>query len=382
VASIKQTASGRYRVRWREHPGANPKMATFDRRVDALRFATRTEAALLDGSYVDPAAGRVTLTEWWDTSAGRQLWRPATTQSAGYAWQRVAPVLGSRPVGSLRPADVTGLVGWVLAAGVAPSTVRLTLGKLRQCAKAAIVEGIVVRDFTPGVKVPDPGTSRLTIPTGADVEALLDAADEKMGLAVLLGARAGLRRGEVLGLTTDRIGWLDTAPAITVDRQGARASMGEPMSWKPPKTAASVRDVPVPGSLLIDLARRLETVGLGEDGLVVHSSGKGMTSARFDEAWRALRGRAGLHIRFSALRHFYCSTLLSAGVNVVAVARAAGHSSPALTLGVYGHVMGSDHDRIRAVLDSAVSPSCHDATEDGEASPVGQAPVRVLRSQV
>ncbi len=44
---------------------------------------------------------------------------------------------------------------------------------------------------------------------------------------------------------------------------------------------------------------------------------------------------------FHALRHSHASALIAAGVDVVTVSRRLGHSSPAITLGVYAHRFGS-----------------------------------------
>jgi site-specific recombinase XerD len=55
------------------------------------------------------------------------------------------------------------------------------------------------------------------------------------------------------------------------------------------------------------------------------------------------------------LRHVYASTLLSDGVSVAAVASWLAHSDGgALLLRTYAHVMPSDAERGRAVLDAAL----------------------------
>jgi integrase len=225
------------------------------------------------------------------------------------------------------------------------------LGKLRQCSRAAVIEGIISRDFTLGVKVPAGETRRLTIPSASDVDRLLEAADPTMAIAVLLGAKVGLRQAEMLGLTADRVSWMRDH-SVTVDRQATRRTRSAPMTWGPPKSPSSNRTVPVPEDLVLDLAALVEARGgPGDDGLLVHTAGHGWARWQIDKEWRRLRSRVGLdHVRYHDLRHHFCSTLLSAGVNVVAVARIAGHSSPSITLDVYGHVMGDDHDRIRAAL--------------------------------
>jgi integrase len=248
------------------------------------------------------------------------------------------------------------LVAKLLDDGCAPSTARLAVQKLRGCARAAVAEGLIGRDFTLGVRVPDSAPTRLVIPEAVDVAALLEAADDRMAIAVLLGADAGLRLSELLGLSSDRVSWLSSKPTVTVDRQSAKSVLGAPVTFTAPKTASSVRDIPVPAELLGDLAARLERTGLGEEGLLLHDGGRGWTKNRFHDAWRSLRSEAGLDgVRFHDLRHYFCSRLLAGGVNIAAVARAAGHSSPSVTLDTYSHVLGDDHEKIRAVLGGAES---------------------------
>jgi site-specific recombinase XerD len=69
-----------------------------------------------------------------------------------------------------------------------------------------------------------------------------------------------------------------------------------------------------------------------------------------DRARKPARRAAGL-----PATHVYASTLLSDGVSVAAVASWLGHGDGgALLLRTYAHVMPSDADRGRAVLDAAL----------------------------
>jgi integrase len=80
--------------------------------------------------------------------------------------------------------------------------------------------------------------------------------------------------------------------------------------------------------------------------------------------WRGVRqglapaqGAGGLPAaRFHDLRHTYPSTLLSAGVAIPAAAEFLGHT-PAILLGVYGHLMAGDSDRARAAVQAAFAGS-------------------------
>ena len=55
--------------------------------------------------------------------------------------------------------------------------------------------------------------------------------------------------------------------------------------------------------------------------------------------------------RFHDLRHFWASSALSKGVNVVAVSSQLGHSSTEITFQRYTHVLERSRDELREMLD-------------------------------
>ena len=62
--------------------------------------------------------------------------------------------------------------------------------------------------------------------------------------------------------------------------------------------------------------------------------------------------RANSPIGFHGLRHTHASLLLNGGASVKAVSSRLGHSSAALTLGIYAHVLpGADEDAARRIDD-------------------------------
>ena len=69
------------------------------------------EASKLDGSYVDPTAGKQTFgalaEEWRD----RQVHRPSTqAQVASHLRNHILPAFGNRRVASIKPSDVQAFV--------------------------------------------------------------------------------------------------------------------------------------------------------------------------------------------------------------------------------------------------------------------------------
>src|SRR5690606_25638608 len=83
-----------------------------------------------------------------------------------------------------------------------------------------------------------------------------------------------------------------------------------------------------------------------------------VTRPTFDaRIWRPALIRAGIVPSRStgtrALRHFYASTLLEAGVSIKVLAEYLGHSDPGFTLRTYTHLMPSSDGRARDVFDGA-----------------------------
>ena len=63
---------------------------------------------------------------------------------------------------------------------------------------------------------------------------------------------------------------------------------------------------------------------------------------------------AGLKATFHSLRHSHASTLIASELDVLTISRRLGHGSPAITLGVYGHLFKTD-DRAAAIMEAALT---------------------------
>ena len=69
--------------------------------------------------------------------------------------------------------------------------------------------------------------------------------------------------------------------------------------------------------------------------------------------WAALMGKANLKATFHSLRHTHASTLIPSDLDVLTISRRLGHGSPAITLGVYGHLFRPD-DRAASIMEAAL----------------------------
>ena len=78
MASIARRPDGTWRPRYRDADGKEHSRH-FARKVDAQRWLDEVTATVVTGMYVDPKAGRVTLSAFYATWAARQVWAPGTS---------------------------------------------------------------------------------------------------------------------------------------------------------------------------------------------------------------------------------------------------------------------------------------------------------------
>jgi integrase len=360
VASIARRPDGTYRPRFRDESGKE-HARHFKRKVDAQRWLDEQTAAMVTGAYVDPRSGRMTFAEYAEQWRTTQVVRPTT----GLAYERVLrrnvyPRLGARPLASIRPSDIQGLVAWLSTdaedrPALAPRTVRVTLSVASAVFKSAVRDRRLVANPCVGVRLPEVHRSQVQPLPTASVVALRDAMPLRWRAAVVLGAGTGVRQGELLGLTVDRIDFLRRQ--MVVDRQLINLP-GLAPHLAPVKTRASVRTVPLPQTVVDSLAGHLAAFPPGPSGLVfVGEDGRPMLrSAWSGSVWRPAVAAAGLDfsVTFHALRHYYASLLIRHGESVKSVQARLGHSSAAQTLDVYSHLWPDSDDRTRDAVDAVL----------------------------
>ena len=369
MASIDRRPNGKWRARYRLHPGGPQRARHFDRKIDAERFLVGVQGQLLDGSYLDPAAGKVTFGEYASSWQAAQVHRATTVaQVDAHLRNHVLPVFGDRSIGSIRPSEIQA---WVRGcAGVlAPATVEVVFRIFSAILADAVADRLVVRNPAKGVRLPKKPTDAIVPPTVEQVESVRAELPERYRALVTLAAGTGLRQGECFGLTVDRVDFLHRS--ITVNRQLVLVGSGPP-TFGPPKTSASVRAVPLPDVVGLALAHHLERWPTGDDGLIfTNDRGEALRRNRFNEVWRAARASAGANaLRFHDLRHFYASLLIAHGESVKVVQARLGHASASETLDTYAHLWPDNEERTRAAVDGVLGANLPNSIQPIERSQV------------
>jgi integrase len=357
MASIDKRPNGTYRARWREYAGGPQKTRAFPRKIDAERFLDGIRGDMARGAYVDPEAGRQTFEAFADEWAAGQDWKATTREGWGDHRKRLMAQIGPVPLAAIDGVRLRKLqrdVGEIYAR----TTTAVTMSYAKTIMRAAFAAGRIGRDPTVGVRAPkvrageaDGRVGPAQVPTRAEVAAILASAPTAYRAAIALGI-AGLRVGEVLGMSADRV-VLDRRE-VTVDRQVQK--VGGELVFTTPK-AEKVRTIVVPGVVAVELRRHLRS-GVPIQG----TSGLPLWGALlrrdqfYDAAWHPALKAAGLEgqFKFHSLRHFCASTLLAEGAPITAVAGHLGDTVETVSR-TYIHWLRDDRDVPADVLDRVLA---------------------------
>jgi integrase len=279
------------------------------------------------------------------------------------------PTLGRVKLKALTPAHVRSLYREKLEAGSSARTVRYIHTTLHKALKQAVMDGLIPRNATEAVKPPQTSREEMHPLTPEQAKHLLQVAHEvgdRLEALYVLAIHTGLRQGELLGLKWDDVdledGSLQVRRTLTITKSGP--------VFTAPKTTSSRRSVKLTSYAIEVLKSHLERqlaeidrVGSlwspgDADGLVFASETgepldrRAVTKLKF----KPLLKRAGLpEIRFHDLRHTCATLLLTRNVNPKIVSEMLGHSTIAITLDTYSHVLPNMRDQAAAAMEEALS---------------------------
>lgn len=363
MASIERVAkrSGEraWRARYRS-PDGRTREKWFDRKIDAEQFLTSIEHSKNRGAFVDPNAGQVRFADFADEWAAAQDWKATSRDSWPPVLKRLNALLGTMPLASIDQLTLKS-ARQKLSERYARSTVTLTMAYAGMIMRAAHASGRIGRDPTRGLKPPKARADDLDgrvgpdqVPTRAEALSILGGAPAPHRAAIALGLN-GLRIGEVLGMSADRIDI--EAGTVTVDRQLQR--IGGQLVLTTPKSEKT-RTIKLPDVVAVELRRHLRD-HQGE-GLLFRGV-RGTPMMRRDQlyasAWRPALRAAGLaedRFVFHSLRHFCASSLLAEGAPITAVAGHLGDTVETVNR-VYVHWLRDDRDVPAAVLNKVLTPT-------------------------
>lgn len=346
MAKKKMRKDGRFEV-----------TATIDGKRYHFYGETQHEARQKRDEFVDmmgkcPLADKkITLAEWCEA------WLETITQSVAWSTKiSYADVLHRfiirAPIGSVLLTDLKPQmfrVYWqqLLDEGKASRTVIYCHTVTNMALKQALYDGAIYVNPLSAVKRPKLVKKEIVAMTKEQLHTLLEAVDDPLYKNIfIVGARTGMRREEILGLTWPNINF--ERGQLTVQKTVIRTD-GKMHLVDTTKTKSSRRTISLDDEAL-DVLREQQVIYLRyrlaggkrfEDLELVfcRENGKPIHPDSVTQWFRRYADRCGLHqFTFHSLRHTHATLLLEAGVNFKIVQTRLGHSSFTTTMDTYAHV--------------------------------------------
>jgi integrase len=356
VIDVRDPQTGKRKRRWHSFAGTKRQA-----QIECARLISERQ----DGAAVDPS--RITLAAFLDRFERDWVAVHVSPHSAGRyqgALGHVRRELGDRQLQKLRAADIAGLYATLSRAGLAPRTIRLIHTVLHRALGQAKTWGVIrdnPADYAKAPKAPDQETEMLQPDQARE---LLDRLRGRpLYLLASLALATGMRRNEMLGLR-----WRDVdldAGKLTIE-QSLEQTPAHGIRIKAPKTRKGRRTISLPASTVTELrdhwrAQQEQRLALGlgrapaDTPVLATYDGKPQSPNAVTKAWPVAMAAIGMSgVTLHSLRHTHASTLIASGVDILTVSRRLGHSSPTITLGVYGHLVQGTDDRAAAVMDTAL----------------------------
>jgi integrase len=373
-------ANGRYRARYRDRNGRS-RSQTFDLKKDAQDFLDDASTDTRRGDFIDPQKRRESFDHWadrwWATTVKL---RPTTRRGYwGVLDRHVRPYFTGMKLADVDYADVEDFIADRLGAGLSPKYVRQALSVLSLIFKLA-VKSRVRRDNPAadhGLTVRSRKIREGDVLDMTQAQKLIEHVKDPYKPAVWLLLLTGMRPAELCGL---KVGSVDFArhtvhvydTLLPVHKYADEAYQAAVPGG--PKTDAGDRSIPIPAwlanelaAMLAERAQRLgHTVMPADSPLFITPKGHPLHRDRFRQSVvRPALVAAGLpeKLRTYDLRHSHVSLLIDQGANVLAVAQRTGHTDPAMTLRVYGHLFEGVQKHLTRQLDELRAATAGQPTE-------------------
>lgn len=171
---------------------------------------------------------------------------------------------------------------------------------------------------------------------------------------IATGLLLGIRRGELMGLRWGDIDW--DRKSISIQRAAYRVSRQE-QRIKVPKTATSLRSIPIPEPLVKVLkAWQAEQQGGPEDYICTDSQHRWLHVDAPTKWFAEFITRHQLPpLNLHGLRHTAATIMLEAGIPVRTLSEHLGHGQTSTTTNIYAHTTQASREQAATALQNAIT---------------------------
>src|SRR5450759_1470223 len=245
----------RYTAMFRDPYGRTRSAGTFATSRDAGRAADRQGDTVSDGTWIDPAAGRITFQEY-----AEEIWLPSrhleVTTRAGYQSylrNHFVPYFGHMRLARIMPSTIQGWVTQAVELGLSPRSIAKYHVMLHSVFARAVRDRMIAFNPCENTELPKVVLTKTRTLTPEEFSSVLAAAPDRFKALVLTGIETGLRWGELVALRPRHIDFLRRTICVEetiVEVSQKDSPTGERMILKPypkddePRTLRVSQDPP------------------------------------------------------------------------------------------------------------------------------------------
>jgi integrase len=361
MAFAEKIGERSWRVRYWTGDGVHGSISGFRTETEARAKAAEIDTDQRRGSFIDPAAGEITVAQWARSWCESLDVAPATyAQYASLINNHILARWSSTALNELSGTAINVWASSLRRSGYADSTVATIVKVLSMMLADAAQERLIPANPVRAQRRGRRHHTRrreITWATPHQVVAVAVQAGELAGpwaaMLLITAAWTGARWGELTGLQRHNL-HLDpqrgTGRMVIDPRLGALHEVGAHMFLGPPKTAESARTISLPPFLVQSLARHLEShqhphVFVTERLELLRRSNFARRAMRPAADGNPQRPQATVRTRpivvgltFHGLRHSHKTWMIADHIPDAAQARRLGHTLPDKIADIYSHI--------------------------------------------
>lgn len=371
VIDQRDPATGERKRKWSSFKGTKRQA-----QIECARLISE----ITGGSYVDPS--KLTLLQFferWLSHIKPNVSKRTHERYGDLLHKNIAPLLGAKLLSKLQPVEISEAYGKAIErgrrdgkGGLSPRTVhhmhRVLYSALAQAERWKLISrnpaALLEKKDRP--KIERKAVATIDPPTTATV---FDAARaRRLFIPLVLATLCGLRRGEITALRWKSID-LDNGQ-LAVIASTEQTDAGE-IREKEAKSGRA-RTVALPAMAVEELRRwRLtqaqELLRLGvraDDGwhVVTQADGSPLQPRSLTHVMSAFLSEWGMTLH--KMRHTHASHMLAAKIHPKVVQERLGHSSIAITMDIYSHLMPNMQGEAAAAVDGVLRAAINKRTDD------------------
>ncbi len=249
LARASRGGKTRYTALYRDRAGRKRSAGTFATRREAERAALRQADKVLDGSWLDPRAGRIGFQQY-----AYEVWLPSRHLEANtragylsYLRRHFVPFFGSTPLAEVMPSTVQQWVTRAVEQGLSPRSIVKYHVMLHSLFARAVRDRLIAFNPCADTELPKVVTKKIRTLTPEEFAALLAEVPERFQPMVLTAIETGLRWGELVALRPRHIDFLRrtiTVEETIVEVSRKDSPTGERIFVKPVPQGRRAADPP------------------------------------------------------------------------------------------------------------------------------------------